>query len=74
MARKVVDCLTFGDKIPSKSIKLKKIQLYVILFEEQFNDKIFEINTEMSMQVQHPYLFGKHPFSTEKSGNIRKSF
>ena len=42
MARKFVYCLTFGDKIPSKSIKLKKILIYVILFEKQFDDKIFE--------------------------------
>ena len=42
MARKIVYCLTFGDTIPSKSIKLKKILIYVILFEKQFDDKIFE--------------------------------
>ena len=38
MARKIVYCLTFGDKIPSKSIKLKKILIKVILFEKQFDD------------------------------------
>ena len=43
MARKFVYCLTFGDKILSKSIKLKVILIYVILFEKQFDDKIFEI-------------------------------
>ena len=42
MARKFVCCLIFGDKIPSKSIKLKKIQIFVILFGKQFDDKIFE--------------------------------
>ena len=42
LARKIVYCLTFGDTIPSKSIKLKKILIYVILFEKQFDDKIFE--------------------------------
>ena len=42
MARKFVYCLTFRDKIASKSIKLKKILIYVILFEKQFDYKIFE--------------------------------
>ena len=42
MESKFVYCLTFGDKIPSKSIKLKKIYLYVILFKKKFDDKIFE--------------------------------
>ena len=43
MVRKFVLCLTFGDKLPSKSIGLKKILLYVILFEKRFDYKIFEI-------------------------------
>ena len=42
MARKFVYCLTFGDTIPSKYIKFKKILIYVILFEKQFDDKIFQ--------------------------------
>ena len=42
MAKKFVQCLTFGDKIPYKSIKLKKILKYVFLFEKQLDDKIFE--------------------------------
>ena len=42
MARTCVYCLTFEDKISSKSIKLKKILIYVILFEKLFDDKIFE--------------------------------
>ena len=42
MARKFVYCLNFGYKIPSKSIKLKKILTFVILFEKKFDEKIFE--------------------------------
>ena len=41
MARKFVYCLTLGDTIPSKFIKFKKILIYVILFEKQFDYKIF---------------------------------
>ena len=42
LARKFVYYFTFGATIPSKSIKLKKILIYLILFEKQFDDKIFE--------------------------------
>ena len=40
MARKFFYCLTFRDKILSKSIELQKILIYVILFEKQFDDNV----------------------------------
>ena len=44
MARKFVYFLTFRDKIPSKSIKLKNPNLRYFI-EKQFDDKIFKTYT-----------------------------
>ena len=53
MARNFVLFLAFGDKIPSKSIKLKKFLIFGILFENQFDDKIFKTHRTQIIYINN---------------------